>query len=210
MELQDKSVKIYDKDKTLLGIGQLLSQTSSTIKVKGFNLPEINSNSEIIIEIYNEFYGIMPYVCKVTVAASNQLNAQIVRAEPVIERRHSLKVKTDISFYVDMIERNNKNVTDDFPNMKINILNLSIGGMLISSNYDLMVNDIIYFEFQYQKYQVINIKAKIERIDKIYDSKTKMILATNYGCIFKKLAEYDEAIITKYLYDRQLQLYKNR
>ena len=90
------------------------------------------------------------------------------------------------------------------------MLNLSIGGMLVSSNYDLRINDIITFKFQYLKYPIVLIKAKVLRLDKVYDKKTRELAAVNYGCIFKKLRGFDEAIITKYLYDRQLKLYKNR
>ncbi len=210
MEISDKPVKIYTVDMKLLGIGQLLSLSSGMIMVKGFDLPELDCNDEIYVEIYNEFYGIMPYFCVVSVASSNQLNASIVRIDPIIERRNSLKVKTDVSFYINKLERNDEDITKDYPDMKINLLNLSIGGMLISSNYELNKNDIITFDFQYLEYQVIRIRAKVERIDKIYDIKTKLLTAINYGCIFKKLTDYDESVITKYLYDRQLRLYKNK
>lgn len=210
MEITEKTVKIFDVNKKLLGIGQLLSLNSGMIKVKGSNLPVLSSNTEIYIEIYNEFSGIMPYFCAVTIASPSQFNARIMRAEPVMERRSSLKVKTDLSFYVERLERNDEDITDDFPNMKINMLNLSIGGMLISSNYDLRINDIITFKFQYLKYQIVLIKAKVLRLDRIYDKKTNELTAINYGCIFKKMRGFDEAVITKYLYDRQLKLYKNR
>ncbi len=210
MENTEKTVKIFDVNKKLLGIGQLLSLNGGMIKVKGFDMPELNSGTEIHIEIYNEFSGIMPYFCVVTVASSNQLNARIMRAEPVMERRNSLKVKTDLSFYIEHLERNDEDITDDFPDIKINMLNLSIGGMLVSSNYDLRINDIITFKFQYLKYPIVLIKAKVLRLDKVYDKKTRELAAVNYGCIFKKLRGFDEAIITKYLYDRQLKLYKNR
>lgn len=210
MDTTEKTVKIYDIHKKLLGVGQLLSLNSSMIKVKGFNLPVLNSNTEIYIEIFNEFTGIIPYFCSVSIASLNQLNANILRAEPVKERRRSLKVKTDLSFYIDRIKRNDEDITKSFPGMKINLLNLSIGGMLISSNYDLELNDIIIFKFQHLKYQVILLEAKVIRIDKIFDNKANELSALNYGCIFKKLNSYDENVITKYLYDRQLKLYKNR
>ena len=118
MENTEKTVKIFDVNKKLLGIGQLLSLNGGMIKVKGFDMPELNSGTEIHIEIYNEFSGIMPYFCVVTVASSNQLNARIMRAEPVMERRNSLKVKTDLSFYIEHLERNDEDITDDFPDIK--------------------------------------------------------------------------------------------
>ncbi|WMJ78624.1 MULTISPECIES: PilZ domain-containing protein [unclassified Sedimentibacter] len=210
MKSTEKQVKIYDKNKKLIGVGMLLSIGSSVIKVKGNDLPILKSGSEINIEIYNEFSGIKPYYCKVSLASINQLNAMILRNDPIIERRNSLKVRTDLSLYIDYLYRNDEDVTENVPNLEITILNLSIGGMMISSNYDLLINDIIVFKFQYEKYQVIELKAKVIRIDKIYDSYTKELSAKNYGCMFKKLNSYNESVITKYLYDRQLQLYKNR
>ncbi|HAQ42308.1 MAG TPA: hypothetical protein DCM73_16785 [Clostridiales bacterium] len=206
----EKMVKIYTKNKKFLGSGHLLSINNNVIKVKGKNLPALNSKAIIIIEIYNEFLGIAPYFCKVIVASKNQLNALILKAEKVIERRNSLKVRTDLSFYIDSLIRNDEDITKDVPNMKINILNLSIGGMLISANYDLMVNDVLTFEFKYEKSQVLLLKAKAIRIDKVYDNATKELSALNYGCMFERLPLSDEAVITKYLYERQLQLYKNR
>ncbi|MDD4781450.1 MAG: PilZ domain-containing protein [Tissierellia bacterium] len=210
MNNTDKTVKIYDSDKNLIGKGHLLDINNNTIKVKGHNLPILNSKKEIIIEIYHEFSGINAYYCDVSVAASNQLNANIKRSGSIIERRKSLKVRTDLSFYIDSLWRNDKDITKDVPNMKINMLNLSIGGMLISSNYNLKISDIITFNFQYEKPQVVLLKAKIIRIDKIYDEITRNLSILNYGCSFDKLSSFDEAVITKYLYDRQLQLYRNK
>lgn len=205
-----KIVKIYDKGKKFLGSGHLLSIGSSMIKVKGNNLPVLDFKTEIIVEIYNEISGITPYLCKVGLASRNQLNALILKTEQIIERRNSLKVRTDLSFYIESLLRNGEDMTKDVPNMKINIMNLSIGGMLISSNYDLMVNDIITFDFQYEKNQIVLLKAKVIRIDKIYDNNTKKLSALNYGCMFEKMHSHYEAVITNYLYNRQLQLYKNK
>jgi c-di-GMP-binding flagellar brake protein YcgR len=180
------------------------------IKVKGDDLPVLDSKTNVIIEILTDFNGISPYFCEVSLATVNQLNALIIRKEQLIERRRSLKVRTDISFYIESLYRNDEDITKDFPNMKINLLNLSIGGMLISSNYDLKLNDVVKFYFQYENYQIILLKAKVIRIDKIIDHITKEISAVNYGCTFDKLPSYNEAVITKYLYDRQLKLYKDR
>ncbi|HBD63861.1 MAG TPA: hypothetical protein DC038_05420 [Clostridiales bacterium] len=206
----EKTAKIYTTDRQLIGSGQLLSMSGSSIKIKGSNLPILNTRTEIIVEIYNELSGISPYLCKVIVATRNQLNALVTRVEDIVERRGSLKVRTDISFHIDSLKRNDVDITNDVPNMKINILNLSIGGMLISSNYDLMLHDVLSFYFKYEKNQLVLIKATVIRLDKTYGDDSKELLSTNYGCTFGKMASYDEAIIAKYLYERQLQLYKNR
>lgn len=210
MDNAEKIIKIFDEKNNLLGCGYLLSINSGMIKVKGDNLPLLKTRTKIIIEIYNELTGISPHLCEVSVAARNQLNAIIIKKEQLIERRNSLKIRTDLSFYINSLHRNDEDITENVPNMKINMLNLSIGGMLISANYDLMINDNITFDFQYDNNQIIQLNAKVIRIDKIHDNLTKEFSAFNYGCTFKKMASYDEAVITKYLFDRQLQLYKNR
>ncbi|NLA12675.1 MAG: hypothetical protein GX867_00315, partial [Tissierellia bacterium] len=133
----DKIVKIYDEDSKLIGKGQLLSLNEKIIKVKGTGLPILSRKTNVIIEIYSEFVGISRYCCQIDLASDNQLNAHIVKKKPDIERRNSLKVRTDLSYYVESLYRNDKDITKDFPNMKINLINLSIGGMLISSNYEL-------------------------------------------------------------------------
>lgn len=206
----EKTVKIYDINKKLLGVGQLLSLSNGVIKVKGYDLPIINSRTDIYIEIYSELQGVHPYHCKVSLATSNQLNALILKTDPVIERRTSLKVKTDLSFDIIRLHRMNEDITESVPNLKINMLNLSIGGMLISSNYELKIHDTMSFIFTFGQYEPVLLKAKVIRIDKVHDKITKKLSAINYGCVFKKLSNYEESVVTKYLYDRQLQLYKNR
>jgi len=203
-------VKIYDKNKKLLGNGHLLSINSSTIKIKGDDLPILNSRTIVYIEIYNELVGISPYLCEIGVATRNQLNAHIQNKEENVERRNSLKVRTDLSFYIETLTRNDKDITEEVPTMKINILNLSIGGMLISSNYDLLINDKITFHFKYSKFQLILVNAKVIRIDKKKNNDNDELETVNYGCSFAKMARYNESVIMQYLYDRQLQLYRNR
>lgn len=203
-------VKVYNSKKELEGTGNLLSISSDTIKIKGSDLPEIKSGTTVYIEIYNELTGISPYICEIGVASRNQLNAHIKSKEKIIERRNSLKVRTDLSFYIEKLIRNCEDITKDVPSMKINVLNLSVGGMLISSNYDLNINDELAFYFQYAKYQLIMIHAKVIRMDKKHDPENEELVTVNYGCSFEKMARYNESVIMQYLYDRQLQLYKNR
>jgi len=205
----DKIVKIYDEDSKLIGKGQLLSLNEKIIKVKGTGLPILSRKTNVIIEIYSEFVGISRYCCQIELASDNQLNAHIVKKKSDIERRNSLKVRTDLSYYIESLYRNDKDITKDFPNMKINLINLSIGGMLISSNYELYINDIIAFYFRCEKTAVL-LKAKVMRIDKIYDDNQKYLSFYNYGCIFEEMPPHIEKIITRYLYIRQLEMHKDK
>lgn len=210
MDIEEVIVKIYDHEKKYIGSGQLLSINNNIIKIKGDDLPILKSGTEVNILLFDNLKGVYPFNCKIEVSSANQLNAQIIKSESIIERRSSLKVRTDLSFYINSIVRNEKDITAEVPNMKINILNLSIGGMLISSNYNLLLDDVISFYFKYDNYEPIILYAKIIRIDKKHDRKNKDIIIEKYGCSFNRMSNYNESLITKYLFERQLQLYKNR
>jgi hypothetical protein len=207
-------VKIFDLDNNIIGKGSLLGLNSDAIIIKGNNLPVLDSGSNVIIQIFDELVGISPYLCNISVATRNQITAQIIRKDPVIERRNSLKVRTDLSFYVSKIHRNGDDITDELPSVKINVLNLSIGGMLISSNIDLMIGDVITYYFKYHKYKSIPLEAKIIRIDKFRCEKEILEEINNdtenYGCYFISMTNNDESVILQYLFDRQLQLYRNK
>ncbi len=204
MENTDKYVKIYNVNKELICNGHLLSLNGGTIMVKGKNLPIIETKTKVIIEIYSVPTGISPYFCEISLSSYNQLNAKIIRVDPITERRNALKIRTDLSFEVDSLYRNDV-VIDDLPKITINILNLSVGGMLISSSYDFMIKDIFDFKFKNNGTTIL-LKAKIIRIDKKYDKFTKELSGIYYGCSFEKMSNFSESVITKYLYDWQLQL----
>ena len=203
--------KIFDLNKVNIGKGSLLSINKSTIIIKGNYLPILSSGTSIFVQIYDEFAGISPYLCKVSVATKNQLTAQIFRKDPIIERRTALKVRTDLSFYVNKIYRNDEDITEEVPVIKINILNLSIGGMLISSNFKFLTGDVITFYFKYINYKPIHLEAKIVRIDEIEDPDgIENRISHNYGCCFTGITSNEEAVILKYLFERQLQVYRNK
>lgn len=204
-------VKLFDLNKEILGKGTLLSISKDTIIVKGNNLPVLSSGLEIMVNLYDEQIGISPYLCRISVATRNQLTGQILRRDPIIERRTTLKVRTDLSFYANKLYRNNEDITDEIPIIKLNILNLSIGGMLISSNFKFQVGDIFTFYFKYINYKPIHLEAKVIRVDEVEDAdgiEDRFIL--NYGCIFAGITMTEESILLKYLFERQLQLYKGK
>jgi len=203
-------VKLFDLNNVEIGKGNLLSNSNNAIIIKGNKLPILSSGKNIYVNIYDERVGISPYLCKVSVASRSQLTAQVVRKDPIIERRTALKVRTDLSFYLSHIHRNDEEITEELPSIKINILNLSIGGMLISSNVNLLINDVIIFLFKYIKIKPILLQAKVIRIDELEDNDDENRITYNYGCRFLSLSSNDETVICQYLFDRQLQLYRNK
>lgn len=203
-------VKLFDLNNVYIGKGKLSSITPSTIIIKGKNLPVLSSNTHVYVHIYDERTGISPYSCFVSVAVRTQVTAQIIKKDPIIERRTALKVRTDLSFYISKIYRNDEDITDEVPTIKINVLNLSIGGMLISSNFNFRLNDEITFNFNYYKNQPIHLRAKIIRKDEVPDEENEDIISLSYGCLFLNTTSKEESIIFQYLFDRQIQLHKNR
>jgi len=210
MDQRGYLVKLFDLNRVNIGKGDLLSVNNNTIIVKGNYLPVLSSGMNIYVNIYNERVGVSPYFCKVSVASKHQLTAQILKKDPIVERRSTLKVRTDLSFYINKIHRNDEDITDTVPIIKINVLNLSIGGMLISSNFDFLTNDEITFYFKYYKYKPILLEAKIVRIDKLEDEEDETRISLNYGCNFLNTSSNDESIMFQYLFDRQIQIYRNK
>jgi len=206
MQDLEKVVKIFNEKGNFLCNGLLLNINNRTIMMKGSNLPELETGRKIIVEIY-DLNGISPYLCEVGLSSINQLNALIKKKEPVTERRKTLKVQTHLSFPPSSIYRDDEDVTEHFKDLQIDMLNLSVGGMLISANHELLVGDLIIFHFSHEGNSII-INARVVRIDKKHDIITKERYAVNYGCIFEKMPSNNESVILKYLFDRQLQLYR--
>jgi len=203
-------VKLFNLANVEIGKGNLLSIRNNALIIKGNNLPILSSGLNIYVNIYDERVGISPYLCKVSVASKSQLTAQIIKKDPIIERRTALKVRTDLSFYLSKIQRNDEDITEKLPNIKINILNLSIGGMLISSNVEFLINDVIMFYFKYINSKPIFLEAKVIRIDELENIDVENRITYNYGCRFLSLSSNNETVLCQYLFDRQLQLYRNK
>ena len=203
MIAQPLLVKIFDEDKNYLGKGGLDRIAGNSIIVKGNHLPTIPSKSTIFINIYNELKGISVYECSVGIAADMQLTANIIKQHNTVERRRSLKIRTNYVAELKLIMREDKIVQTTTP-IKITLLNLSIGGMLFTSNTRFYIGDSVVFTFDYYKENPIILEAKIVRIDIVNDDFNNI----NYGCTFNEVSRNDESIIYKYLYERQLQVYK--
>jgi len=203
MQTHPLLVKIFDEDKNYLGKGSLNKISGNTILIKGNHLPTIPSKKTIFINIYNELTGISVYECSVGIAADMQMSAIIVKQHKTIERRKSLKIRTDYDVELRLIMRENKIIQTTEP-VKIKILNLSIGGLLFTSSTEFILGDTIVFTFDCNKDNPIILDAKIVRIDPSNDESNY----NNYGCMFNDMSSSDENIICKYLYERQLQVYK--
>lgn len=195
--------KIYDIDKKFLGKGSVDRISPNFIRIKGHHLPSLKSHTDIYINIFDELRGISVYRCEVSLAADMQLSARIIRKEKQIERRKSLKIRTNIKTNAQMVLRNSRAVESDFP-IELTILNLSIGGMLFTSKTTFYKDDTVLFVFDYMKKHPFTIEAQVIRIDKAINEYEY----DNYGCQFKGLNPFEEKIVMKYLYEQQLRTHK--
>lgn len=196
-------VKIYDINKHFLAKGSIERITPVNMRIKGNNLPLIKSKTEIYVNVFDQIRGISIYRCIVKLAAEMQLSVDIIEKEKQLERRNSLKIRTSIHTNALITIRDSRAIENEKP-VEFEILNLSIGGMLFTSKVEFMKNDIILFIFDYMKTHPFTIEAVVVRIDKAvnpYDY-------DNYGCKFKDLGPFEEKIVTKYLYEKQLQNHK--
>ncbi len=198
-------VKIFDENKNYLGKGVLDKISGNVIVIKGNYLPTIPSKTTIFINVYNELTGISVYECAVNIAADMQLTAKIIKQHNTVERRRALKIRTDFNVELRLIMRENKIVQTVNP-VNIKIQNLSIGGLLFTSSTEFFIGDTIVFTFDYYKETPVILDARIIRIDPAKDEYSY----NSYGCIFNELTRNDENIICKYLYERQLQVYKKK
>ncbi|QSX07175.1 PilZ domain-containing protein [Sedimentibacter sp. zth1] len=198
-------VKIFDRNKQYLGKGKLDKIVGSRIVIKGNNLPIIHSKETIFLNVFNELRGVLIYECIVNIGANMQLTATILKQHGTIERRRTLKIRTAYTTSIRLVIRDNKALSIKDP-IVIKMLNLSIGGMLFTSKETFCINDIITFTFDHYQNCSIDLEAKIIRVDKTIDEYNN----DNYGCIFIGVTPYDENVICKYLYERQLQIYKKK
>jgi len=203
-------VKLLDLNNNLLGKGTLLSIDSDGMKMAGRNLPELDSGTKVLVEVYDEMVGITPYKCTVSIASYKEINFKIDEVLEPVERRTALKVKTDLSYSMSKIFRKGNNILNEIGKSKIYIHNLSQGGMMISTNFDFQIEDTFNFYFVNTNSKTILLEAKIIRIDKQVDEDNEEIIYTFYGCQFINITAEQQSIIMKYLFERQIQLYKER
>ncbi len=198
-------VKIFDLDKKLLGKGSLKSISTNTISIQGDLMPSLPSKKMIILHIHDDLRGILIFECEISISTTSQLNARIVKKLPTLERRKALKMKTDHNVPLRLLLRNDRSINKDEP-INIKILNMSIGGILITSNTDFFIGDVLVFTFDYYPDFPLELDATVVRIDQAADGRT----TNNYGCVFSELSRRSENVICKYLYERQIQIYSKK
>lgn len=204
------AVKLLDLENNVIGKGTLLSDDGEGIKIAGKNLPELESGTKVLLEVYDDMVGVMPYKCTISIASYKEVNLIIDETLEPIERRTALKVKTDLTYNANKIFRNDENILDEVGKVRIYIHNLSQGGMLMSANFDFQVGDKLNFYFVHTNSKPILLEAKIIRADKQVDEDNDDLIHSFYGCQFINITSEQQSIIMKYLFERQIQLYREQ
>jgi PilZ domain. len=157
-------VKIHDVNNNYLGKGYLEKIEDKTMYIKGANLPKLAIGTNITINVFNELEGVTIYECKVQLGAQMQLTANILKENPTVERRASLKVKTDITLIPSFIRRGDQLLTPS-STVKIKVINLSVGGLGFTSTTEFLVGDVLTIVFNYYRDLPVTLTAKIIRQD---------------------------------------------
>lgn len=197
--------KVFDVNEIYLGCGTLSSLDDNILTIKGENLPLIPINQTVLIYIYDEFLGVKIHECKINIASEKQINATVIKQFPFIDRRLSLKVRTDIVALLSTVIRENSKIVCHRNKFHIHINNLSIKGMRIDTDHEFKIDDILTTSFGINNTYLFSIQSRIVRCDG-RDNYNKL----NYGCVFYPLPLETENIICRYLFERQLALFKEK
>jgi hypothetical protein len=112
------------------------------------------------------------------------------------ERRRFYKLQTDIAAKVTLITRKEENITPDAP-VPARIKNINIGGVLLSTGFELEARDIILLRFELLSKQ-LELMTDVIRVQK-RDGKIE-----GYGCCFNGLRNWQEEILARYIHTAQL------
>ena len=198
----DYTISFLDNYGNIMHRGTLLSRNNNLLLVKGTNLPILPKGKQIKLTLQHPRQGVKHIEGQVEIATDIQINISIKTETPFIERRMSLKVPTDIRFSINNMRHRDEEIVFEKP-MNISVLNLSLGGMLISPDrdYDFTLGDSGYFTFDPYPQCSLSIEFEIVRVDNIGD----FIV---YGCRFFEMLPIEEDVLCKYIYDRQLEIHK--
>lgn len=198
---------IYRTDKNFIFPKDLNSTNDSSqlIIVKGKNLPELDANTLIYIIAYLVNGDRVKYLTKVKISTDKQLNAFITddNSQIMQERRRFFKIKTNENGFIILIVRDGEALKNN-ESIKINILDINIGGIFISSNFEFQIGD--NFKFRTDLYdERLEAEAEVLRIQKTSDG-----TVLGYGCKFSSSNSSQEELITRYIYKLQLEERRRR
>lgn len=202
LNFDDYTVSFLDNYGNIMHRGTLLSRNNNLLLIKGTDLPILPKGKQVRLTLQHPMQGVKHIDGQVEIATDIQINVLIKNETAFVERRMSLKVPTDIRFSISNMKHRDEEIEFDKP-MNISVLNLSLGGMLISPDrdYEFSLGDSGYFEFNPYPQYLLSIEFEIVRVDNIGDFSV-------YGCRFFGMMPGEEDILCKYIYDRQLEMRK--
>lgn len=194
---------IYDENGNLLLSTKSVTFPRDFFKLKGLELVSIKGSDLPIFHKDDKIKIIFEYIngtrleCHsgVDISTDKQLNFHVGEGIVLEERRRSFKVTTVEPAFIMRIERNEE-VFDLETKKDATILNINLGGVLLKSDAELVVGDIIDLSILPDP---MYLRAKILR--KQTDSSGELI---GYGCCFLDVTTTQEERLARYLLECQL------
>lgn len=136
------------------------------------------------------------YTTKIDLATDFQVNVHLGSEYVVLEeRRRYYKTEANIPGYIKVVFHGDEVICPD-PPVKVNIVNINLGGVFIASPYELSNEDRILLSFLDG---AVEVTAEILRVQ--CDDGGNI---AGYGCQFEKLAQSEEEALSRFIFDCQL------
>lgn len=194
---------IYDENGILLLSTKSITFPRDFFKLRGLELVSVKGNDLPIfhkddkIKIIFEYMNGTRIECmsKVDISTDQQLNFHVGEGVVLEERRRSFKVETIEPAFIKRIERNEE-VLDPETAQDATILNINLGGVLLKTDAELLVDDIIDLSIVPVP---LDLRAKILR--RQTDISGELV---GYGCCFLDVTTIQEEKLARHLLECQL------
>lgn len=167
------------------------------IMIKGNKLPEIPKGEPIDAMFYYRNGTRIKVRTGIDVASSQQINFHIGNDYIVMEeRRNSYKTYVNIDGIVATYKRGEDIYDFEPPYLKVNIQNINLGGVFISTPYEFAVDDLMSLQLIREDFIL---ETRVLRIQQ--DEEGKVL---GYGCCFEQVRQSQEEVISRFIFDCQL------
>lgn len=203
---KDKIVRaeIFDMSGRLVVSTKTLEFPKDFFSLKGLDFVVFKSNEIMEIpkgeKVEAVFYyrngTRIKYTTKIDLATDFQVNVHLGSEYVVLEeRRRYFKTEANIPGFIKVIFRGDEVICPPSP-VEVNIVNINLGGVFISSPTDLHNEDKILLSFLDG---ALEVTAEILRVQCNDDG-----VVAGYGCQFDKLTQSEEEKLSRFIFDCQL------
>lgn len=201
-------IEVFDRNGTVAVTAErgfvfpknLDTDEDSILIIKGANLREFGRDDRVDVVTTTKAGERIKYSGAVSMSMASQLNIKLFKSnttEVLEERRRYFKIKVEEAGRALFIVRDEETQRFDVPE-PINIKDINIGGVFMTSNYVFMQDDLVCLEIDLFVDYKLNAMAKVLRVQCGPDGEIK-----GYGCEFQGLNASQEDYIGKYIYKMQ-------